>query len=456
MQHYHAAPISLPQSALAVEQRSLDDPLLQTWMQKQAGNTPAAWPLETWTLDSLTAAAYYFNTDLQVARAQLQAAIAGVQTAAMKPNPTLGGAAGYESAQESPYLFGLGFALPIETAGKRSHRMALANHQVEAARIHVGEVAWSIRSQVRGTLLQYMVMERQAALLQQQEKVDAKTTALLQQQLQAGEVAWPAVNNARIQLDHTRIALRTAEGQRETDRTAVAAAIGVPASALEGKRLEWKDFDHPQPASTVDLVQMEHLALLNRLDVRRALALYEASQSQLQLEIARQYPDLVLGPGYNYEEGAHFLAFQPSLVLPIRNQNQGPIAQATAQRKAAADALIAVQQHALSACDQSLARYRAASTTLAEIDNTLLQLQTRQQTSARASLQAGETERLSLQGLQLQTVATQQMRLQALAAVQTAWSDLEDVLQRPLIDPTTPDFPTASAQSSTGRTASQR
>lgn len=456
MQHYHAAPISLPQSALAVEQRSLDDPQLQTWMQEQTGNTFPAWPLETWTLDSLTAAAYYFNSDLQVARTQLQAAIAGVQTAAMKPNPTLGGAAGYESAQESPYLFGLGFALPIETAGKRGHRMELANHQVEAARIHVGEVAWGIRSQVRGALLQYMVMERQAALLQRQEEIDARTAALLQQQLQAGEVAWPAVNNARIQLDHTRVALRTAEGQRETDRAAVAAAVGVPASSLEGKKLRWRDFDRPQPASTVDLAQMEHRALVNRLDVRRALALYEAAQSQLQLEIARQYPDLVLGPGYNYEEGANFFAFQPSLVLPIRNQNQGPIAQATAQRKAAADALIAVQQHALSACDQALAQYRAASTTLAEIDNTLLQLQTRQQTSARASLQAGETERLPLEQLQLQTVATQQMRLQALAAVQTAWSDLEDVLQRPLIDPTTPDFSAAGVSLPSGSHSAQR
>jgi outer membrane protein TolC len=394
--------------------------------------------METWTLRDLVAAAYFYNSDLQVARAQLQTAYAGVQTAAMKPNPVLSGAAGYESAVESPYLFGLGFALPIETAGKRGVRVALANHQVEAARIHVGEVAWGVRAQVRDALLQAVLAGQQVALLQRQQEIDRRTLGLLQQQLQAGEVAWPDVNNAAIQLDHTRVALRMAKGQLDADRAAVAAAVGVPAGALRGKRFLWKDLGTPPSASALGLAQMEHQALTDRMDVRRSLAEYEAAQSQLQLEIAKQYPDIELGPGYNYEEGAHFLAFQPSLVLPVRNRNQGPIAAASAQRRAAADVLVSVQQHAMAACDQAVARYRAASTTLAEIDNRLLQLQTKQQGAARSALQAGETARLTLQQLQMQTVATQQVRLQALTSVQTALAALEDVLQRPLLDADAP------------------
>ena len=42
---------------------------------------------------------------------------------------------------------------------------------------------------------------------------------------------------------------------------------------------------------------------MNRADVRGALAEYAASQSALQLEIANQYPDLHLGPGYGWNTG---------------------------------------------------------------------------------------------------------------------------------------------------------
>src|SRR5258707_3607823 len=66
---YHAAPISPPALAHGLYNRSLDDPELRAWMQQSAGLQPPSWPLETWDLNSLTLAAYYFNPALDVARA---------------------------------------------------------------------------------------------------------------------------------------------------------------------------------------------------------------------------------------------------------------------------------------------------------------------------------------------------------------------------------------------------
>jgi outer membrane protein TolC len=50
---------------------------------------------------------------------------------------------------------------------------------------------------------------------------------------------------------------------------------------------------------------------------------YTASQAALQAEIAKQYPDLRLGPGYDWDQGDHkWLLLGISLTLPILNRNE--------------------------------------------------------------------------------------------------------------------------------------
>jgi cobalt-zinc-cadmium efflux system outer membrane protein len=66
---YHAAPISPAATAASFYSRSLDDPELRAGMKQQANFQTSSWPLEAWDLGVPTLAAYYFNPDLNVARA---------------------------------------------------------------------------------------------------------------------------------------------------------------------------------------------------------------------------------------------------------------------------------------------------------------------------------------------------------------------------------------------------
>jgi outer membrane protein TolC len=66
------------------------------------------------------------------------------------------------------------------------------------------------------------------------------------------------------------------------------------------------------------------------------LAEYNASQSALQLEIAKQYPDIHLNPGYEFDQGDNKWSPGLTVTLPILNQNKGPIAEAEAKRTEAA------------------------------------------------------------------------------------------------------------------------
>jgi multidrug efflux pump subunit AcrB len=90
------------------------------------------------------------------------------------------------------------------------------------------------------------------------------------------------------------------------------------------------------------------------------LAEYSASQADLQIEIANQYPDIHLGPGYAYNAGSagdNQWDLGLTVTLPVLNQNQGPIAEAQAKRAQAAAHFLSIQAAAVSEIDSALAGY---------------------------------------------------------------------------------------------------
>lgn len=437
---YHAAPVSPPALAHSLYSRSLDDPDLHSWMQHSAGFQPSSWPLETWDLNSLTLAAYYFNPDLDVARANVASSEAAIRTAAMKPNPSVAVGPGYETDPTGPFLMAFDFSLPIETAGKRGYRIANATHLSQASRIQLAQTAWVVRSRVRTAFVDHIFAVKAAEQLRRQESLQAGYADLIEQRFRAGEIPLPEVTTARIDLTNLRQALRIAEGQVNTTHATLAAVIGVPDSALSGKTVIWSGADLPPAPATLPPQNIRETAVLNRLDVLRALEQYEAAQSNLQLEVARQYPDINLGPGYSYQQAFHGISLNLSSVLPVRNHNEGPIAEAEAQRKVAGTQLLLVQSSVIADSDKALAQYAAAYATLQEAAHSVAQFEEQQHTADRL-LKAGETERFTAIAAELQTAVAERARLDALHQTQLSIGLLEDALQRPIEPGTTPSFP---------------
>jgi len=66
---------------------------------------------------------------------------------------------------------------------------------------------------------------------------------------------------------------------------------------------------------------------------------YEISEEQMALEIARQWPDLILGPGWHTEDGQPRVGLGMLLPLPLWNRNAQAIAVANAERDVRIEAL---------------------------------------------------------------------------------------------------------------------
>ena len=428
VRRYQAAPIIPTESASRLGSRSLADPALRSFVEENRGHPLTSWPPEVWDLNTLSLASLYFSPALDSVRARVMEAQAAVVTAGGRPNPTLSIVPGVPS----PYLFNLDFAVPIETAGKRGHRIESARSLEQATRLEFADAAWKVHSAVRIGLLNYLLASRSLELLRSEENVRTQQVRLLEQRFAVGEIPRPEVDLVRIELSKTHLAISTAEGQLAEAKAALAASIGIPTAAIEGLNFSWASLDSPPSAESLSPAQIQREAVLNRLDVRRSLAQYAAAEADLQLEISKQYPDFQIGPGYTFEEKNNFFTLGLSTTLPLFNRNQGPIAEAEARRKGAGASFLEKQAQVIAESERAVALYVAALKELGEADRSLHGLQQgRLQMAARAA-QIGQEDRLSLIGVQLETSVVSRARLDSLARAQSALGELEDAVQRPL------------------------
>ena len=425
---YHPEPIAPAATAERLESRTLDGPGLRQFMEMNLGHKMSAWPPHAWGLKDLTLAAYYYNPQIQVGRARAEAAKAAITTAAARPNPVVSVAPGIPS----PYLLGLDLLFTWRRAGRRRILVKQAKAFSSAARYGLASTAWKVRSGVRAAFLDYFMALRQAELLGTEARLHSQQVQLLNARFKAGYEARPAVAQARQSLMSNQVAFTKAEGRIPETRDALAGAIGIPVAALQGVKLSWQAFDRqPEPAA-LSTAKIQREAVLNRLDVRQALAQYQAAEAALQLEIARQHPNFRLGPGYQFEESHNYFTLAFSTILPVFDRNQGPIAEAEARRKQAAAQFLATQADAISQSEQALASYHAALAELREARRSLAQVKDVQEPMALQQVKFGQSDQLFLNSVRLQGAAAVSTSLTALNHVQAALGQLEDAVQRPL------------------------
>jgi outer membrane protein, heavy metal efflux system len=430
---YHSQPISPEKTADAFDARSLTNEDLHAYLE--TNHVDGEWPRTSWDLNTLTLVAFYYQPAFAEARAQWASVEAGKITAGERPNPSVTVTPGYDSqipGAPSPWIVPVTFDLPIETAGKRSKRIAQANALSDAARWDFISAAWQTRSHVRSALLNEYSARENESLLARQELAQSNVVRLLGGQRAAGEVSDYDVTQARVTLETTQLAKQDAIGQLNQARSQLANALGLPLHALNGMKFSFIALN--QFPRDLTRPEIRRQALINRADVRGALAEYAASQSDLQLEIANQYPDIHLGPGYSWNSGSagdNQWQLGLTVTLPFLNHNEGPVAEAKAKRAQAAAHFLSVQAAAVSEIDSALAGYNSALKESATAKSLLGDLR-KQLDSARAQQQAGESDSLALADAEVAYYTGAQNQLDAVNKAQQALGALEDAMQSPL------------------------
>jgi cobalt-zinc-cadmium efflux system outer membrane protein len=417
---YQPHPLDPPHSEQQFRTRSLADPGLIAFLKR------ADWPPAKLQLRDLYAVALYYSPELDVARAHLRTAQAGIVTANTRPNPSLAIGGGYTNAPESPLVFYFTPSVILETGGKRAIRTLEAGKLAEAARVDVDATAWRVLSRVRAAWVEYAMALRNVDVLNNEVRARNETIAILEKRLSVGEGARPEVESARALLIAVQVESRAASTAVSEAAANLAAAVGMPAlPTVDTSTL-------PETLADLPLGDIQKAGLLHRADVRRSLLEYAADEAALQLEIAKQRPDIQLNPGYNFDEGHHKITFGPGFDIPVFNLNKGPIAEAEARRAEAEARFNALQAQAIGEMETALARYKGTRTELNDADRTLVAIETTRTAAMQRAVTAGEEDRLSFSGVRIEGAVAARARLEAERRLQSALGALEDAVQQPL------------------------
>jgi cobalt-zinc-cadmium efflux system outer membrane protein len=417
---YQPHPLDPPHSEQQFRTRSLSDPGLAAFLKRPD------WPPAKLQLRDLYAVALYFSPDLDIARAHLRTTQAAIVTANTRPNPTVSIGSGWTNAPESPIVFHFDSTFIVETGGKRAVRTLEAGKLAEAARVDVDATAWHVLSRVRSAWIDYAMALRSVDVLNNEIRARNETIDILEKRLSVGEGARPEVETARALLIAVQMEARaTATSVSEAEAT-LATAIGLPAlPPVDTATL-------PETLADLPLGDVQKAGLLHRADVRRSLLEYAAEEAALQLEIAKQQPDIQLNPGYAFDEGHHKISFGPGFEIPVFNRNKGPIAEAEARRAEAETRFNALQAQAIGEMESALAAYKGTRTELNEADRTFIALETTRTQAMQRAVAAGEEDRLSLSGVRIESAVAARARLEAERRLEAALGALDDAVQQPL------------------------
>jgi outer membrane protein, heavy metal efflux system len=431
---YMPRPVDPAAHPSAYQARRLDDAGLVAWV----GRFTEAPVGPRWTDRQLALAALRFRSELARARAEWRTALAGERTAGAGPIP--GAEADVEravagSGGESPWVVSLAGLFTIELGGKRGARLQRARARTAVAEGELRLTAWRIVQRTRGAAAALAFAEGEVA--QGRREVDA---LLAVQALEHARYEEAAVT--RSELERTAAEVQGARAQVSEGaamvvaaRAELAGALALPARALDSVSVV------PAPSAGCTLLGSASgdataaLALTRRPEIARALAAYAVAEADVRLEVARQRPDLELGPGFIFDQGVK--RWMLGLALPglLGFRNRAPIAEAEAARTAAAARVDEAQDSLLAEVDLAAARCRGAGLERAAADSQVAAAG-RAAELARAAYGRGETTRLQPALAELGLVRAERARRsadarrlaagQALDAAVGAWTGAPD------------------------------
>jgi outer membrane protein, heavy metal efflux system len=433
---FHSKPLSASANADALESRSLTNADMKVILEKNLHRDFENWPAVEWDFEMLTLAAFYYHPSLEVARAQWAIAQGGEKTAGQRPNPTLTVTPTYNftSHVPSPWDPVGSIDIPIETAGKRKYRRAQAANLSQAARLNIAVTAWQVRSAVRSSLLDFAAAGQREAALEKQVVVQEEILRRQEQQVTLGEIASSESLPVRISMQKARLDLADAQRLRVEARARLAQAIGVPLRALDEVKFAGGLPQNVRGIEELTSRELRRAALLTRPDILASLAEYAASQSALQLEIAKQYPDIHLQPGYEFDQGDSKWSLGLTVELPVLNQNQGPIAEAKARREEAAAKFNALQAKVLAEIDSAIDVFRISETNSNTL-RALAEAQAKRRDSIAEQLKVGAADQVDLLNAQFEYATAEMVQLEGRIKLQQAAAGLEDAIQRPFALP---------------------
>jgi outer membrane protein TolC len=331
-------------------------------------------------------------------------------------------------------LYGLSLDLLLRSSTRRQLDNDLARLETSTARWQLMDSAWGIRRALIAAFSDWQAAMQRMTFLDRLAAAQDRLIALERQRVAAGEDTadeFLIVSQARIGIEQQQAQARS---ETAVALAALAAAVGVTPSALDGLAFDWTDWGSPPPATPGRLQELGEQALRTRSDLAGAIDEYAAAETRLHQAVVRQYPQFQLSPGYYWDHGIAKFPFDVGFTLPLFNRSEGEIAEARAAREVAGRRMLAVQAEIIGAIGAAERAEKVAQANVAAAERGF-DAARRQRENAALSLRLGGIAASEDTAAELLVLRSQLEVAQTRAQLQAARNALEDALHAPLSGP---------------------
>ena len=226
----------------------------------------------------------------------------------------------------------------LETSGRRAGRIATAMQRLEGSRLQADQVRLQIALRVRQAYWRALATQRLAQLYREDNDYFRQIISYHDARFHEGKLA--EVDLLRVRLEGERVQAAEARAQLESQR----ALLDLEREMASPDRADWRltesfeALDPPSPA------QLGVDPSLSRVEGQAAHQAIDAARASLQLQKASGRPDLEALAGYKRNLGDDTALVGLQWNLPIFDRNQGAVAAAAAETRAAEEDYLAVRQ----------------------------------------------------------------------------------------------------------------
>ena len=343
------------------------------WLVITAG-LPARAVAQDGTIEQLVATALDRSPEIRAARTAITAAGGQVTQAGLRPNPTFSGSQMLMTGSQHQTLLEVEWPLDLF---RRQARVGAAQHEVEATTLSVQDRERLLAALVRGQAGRLLAARRNVDIMNEALGAARRMRELLDSRVTEGETPKLDANIAAVEAGRLEVDLALAQADADGSIIELKALVGLrpeePLNLRDSLEALVRTPDSPaQPA-------LPALSIASRPDIREAAARVALADARVDAVRLEGETDMSLvgnygREGYSFAQRGfdsagrivpvqgnfHSFTFGASLMLPVRNRNQGALASAEAGRSGEQERLAARQLAAQAELDAASVRDREA------------------------------------------------------------------------------------------------
>lgn len=349
------------------------------------------------------------NRDLKAARLNVSIAQARLVQAGLWSNPSLNLTNNDDRLfnNEGEYSRSAGLTQALPLSGRITQQKRVAHLDVEKARAEIKEAKRQLSAKVATAFYALVVTERRLKQQQYLLNLNHQLVQVTHNRYQVAEVSELDSNTARLEYERIHQEKHLLESTKIAQVAQLNQLLGRPFNAPLILNL-----NTPRPVIWPKVNTLQALALKNRPDRHTVLLTIQGARARAHLARAERIADWTLGLGVQQdkivvERGApqpadRTLGVSLSVPLPVLNQNQGLIAEASATGTQAILSLRALNLVIETQVDSQFAQLKLLQHTIEQTQQQSLQLTIKNVQLANTAYKNGQLSLLNLVQVQRQ------------------------------------------------------